>query len=54
MNFVGISKDSLAELETQVHLAVMVGFATPDRPAFELAHSTGKILTGMHKKLSTT
>jgi len=54
MNFIGISRGSLAELETQLQLAVMLGFAAPDHPTFELASSTGKLLTGLHKKLSTT
>ena len=54
LNFIGISRGSLAELETQLQLAVMLGFAASDHPAFELANSTGKLLTGLHKKLSTT
>jgi four helix bundle protein len=54
LNFIGISRGSLAELETQLQLAVMLGFALPDHPAFELANSTGKLLTGLHKELSTT
>lgn len=54
LNFIGILWGSLAELETQVQLAVMLGFAAPDHPAFEMAHSTGKLLTGLHKKMSTT
>ena len=53
LNFVGISRGSLAELETQLQLAVMLGFSAPDHPAFELADSTGKLLTGLHRKLST-
>ena len=54
LNFIGISRGSLAELETQLQLTVMLGFAAPDHPAFELANSTGKLLTGLHKKMSTT
>jgi len=54
LNFIGISQGSLAELETQLQLSVMLGFAAPDHPAFELANSTGKLLTGLHRKLSTT
>src|SRR5690606_35997795 len=54
LNFIGISRGSLAELETQLQLAVMLGFATPDHQAFELANSTGKLLTGLHKKLGRT
>ncbi|TKB74930.1 MAG: four helix bundle protein [Nitrospira sp.] len=54
LQFIGISRGSLAELETQMQLAVMLGFTSPDHPAFELANCTGKLLTGLHKKLSTT
>ena len=54
LNFIGISRGSLAELETQLQLSVMLGFAAPDHPAFELANSTGKLLTGLHRKLGTT
>lgn len=54
LNFIGIVRGSLAELETQLQLVVMLGFAAPGHPAFELASSTGKLLTGLHKKLSTT
>lgn len=34
LDFIGISRGSLAELETQLQLAVMFGFAAPDHPAF--------------------
>ena len=53
LNFVGISRGSLAELQTQMQLSVMLGFAMSDHLAFELADTTGKLLTGLHKKLST-
>lgn len=51
-HFIGISRGSLAELETQMQLAVMLDFATPDHVAFDLADRTGKLLTGLHKKWS--
>ncbi len=54
LNFIGILRSSLAELETQLQLAVMLGFAAPDHPAFEMANSTGNLLTGLHEKFSTT
>ncbi|MDO9053673.1 MAG: four helix bundle protein [Gallionella sp.] len=54
LNFMGIARGSLAELETQLQLAVMLDFITPDYVAFELTERTGKLLTGLHKKLSTT
>lgn len=54
LNFIGIARASLAELETQLQLAVMLGFAAPNHVAFELADHTGKLLTGLHKKLGKT
>jgi len=53
LNFIGISRGSLAALETQLQLATMLGFAAPDHAAFELAGRTGRLLTGLHKKWST-
>ena len=54
VHFIGISRGSLAELETQMQLAVMLGFTTEDHASFNLADRTGKLLTGLHKKMSTT
>ncbi len=54
LHFIGISRGSLAELETQLQLAVMLGFTAAGHSAFELANNTGKLLTGLHKKLKTT
>lgn len=54
LNFIGIARASLAELETQLQLAVMLGFAAPNHVAFEFADRTGKLLTGLHKKLGKT
>lgn len=48
--FIGIARGSLAELETQLQLAVMLNFASLDHVAFELADRAGKLLTGLHKK----
>ena len=53
LHFIGIARGSLAELETQMQLSVMLDFVTPDHAAFELADRTGKLLTGLHKKWST-
>lgn len=39
LSFIGISRGSLAELETQLQLAIMRGFAAPEHPAFELAYA---------------
>ena len=53
LHFIGISRGSLAELETQMQLAVMLGFTIEDHAAFDLADRAGKLLTGLHKKWST-
>ncbi len=53
LQFIGIARGSLAELETQLQLAVMLGFATDDHEAFELADHAGKLLTGLYKKWSS-
>jgi four helix bundle protein len=50
LHFIGISRGSLAELGTQMQLAVMLGLTTADHAAFNLADRTGKLLTGLHKK----
>lgn len=54
LNFIGIARGSLAELETQLQIAVMLEFTLPDHSAFELADRAGKLLTGLHKKLLIT
>ncbi len=53
LHFIGIARGSLAELDTQLQLAVMFDFTKPDHAAFELADRTGKLLTGLQKKWST-
>jgi four helix bundle protein len=53
LHFIGIARGSLAELDTQLQLAVMLDFAPADHPAFELSDRTGKLLTGLHKKWNT-
>jgi four helix bundle protein len=52
LHFIGVARGSLAELETQMHLSVMLGFTTADHAAFDLADRTGKLLTGLYKKWS--
>ena len=41
-------------IETQMQLSVKLGFTTADHAAFDLADRAGKLLTGLHKKMSTT
>jgi hypothetical protein len=42
------------QLETQLQLAAMPEFTLPDHPAFDLSDRTGKLMTGLYKKLSIT
>lgn len=53
LHFIGIARGSLAELDTQLQLSVMLGYTPQDHSAFELTDRTGKLLTGLHKKWST-
>ena len=52
-HFIGMSCDSLAELESQMQLAVMLGLTTLEHPTIDLADRAGKLLTGLHKKWSS-
>ena len=49
LQFIGIARGSLAELETQLQLAIMLGYAPADHSAMRLASRTGKLLTGLYK-----
>ncbi|MGB7651252.1 MAG: four helix bundle protein [Gallionella sp.] len=50
--FIGIARGSLAELDTQLQIAVMLGFLNQEHPAFAISDRVGKLLTGLHKKWS--
>ena len=52
LHFIGVARGSLAELETQMQLAVILGFTTADHAAFDLADRAGKLRTDLHKKWS--
>jgi len=52
LHFIGVARGLLAELETQMQLAVILWFTTADHAAFDLADRTGKLLTGLHEKWS--
>jgi four helix bundle protein len=50
LQFIGIARGSLAELDTQLQIAVMLGFMPAEHGAFQLADKVGKLLTGLHRK----
>ena len=41
LHFIGVARGSLAELETQMQLAVILGFTTTDHAAFDLVDRVG-------------
>ncbi len=47
-----VARGSLAELDTQLKLAVMLGYISTNNIAFDLANRVGKLLTGLHRKWS--
>jgi four helix bundle protein len=49
LQFISIARGSLAELETQLQLSIMLGYAPAENAAMQLADRTGKLLTGLHK-----
>lgn len=52
LQFIGISRGSLAELDTQLKLSVMLGYVAKDSEALILSDRVGRLLTGLHKKWS--
>jgi len=54
VQFMGVARGSLAELETQLQIAVMLEYMPSDHKVFEVADRTGRLLTGLHKKLNQT
>ena len=47
--FLGIANGSLAELQTQLQLAIRLGFTNPDTECFRQASRVGRILTALRK-----
>lgn len=50
--FLSIARGSLAELDTQVKLAVMLGFAPDDRGLDQDIQHVARLLTGLYRKWS--
>jgi len=49
-HFISIARGSLAELDTQVKIAIMLGFLPSDNSLSELSDKVGRLLTGLHRK----
>jgi len=52
LHFLGIARGSLSELDTQIHIAIMLGYIPADHPIIEIADRVGKLLTGFSRKLT--
>jgi four helix bundle protein len=52
LHFIGVTRGSFAEMETQMQFAVILGFTIADHAAFDLADRAEKLLTGLHEKWS--
>jgi four helix bundle protein len=50
-HFLSIARGSLSELNTHVHIAVMLSYLAEDHPLHGLLDCVGKLLTGFSKKL---
>ena len=51
VQFLSIALGSLAELETQLELAVRLGYVRPDNQASSLHQETARLLTGLRRSL---
>ena len=52
LHFLSIARGSLSELDTQIQIAIMLGYIPSEHPINELADRVGKLLTGFSRKLS--
>ena len=54
IHFLGISQGSLREVETQLTIAVRLGYLTADQAegGFKLAAETGRLINGLRNSLS--
>ena len=51
-NFLSIARGSLSELETQLLIAVDLGFFERDNKVFDKMERVSRLITGLHKKLT--
>jgi four helix bundle protein len=50
--YLNIAKGSLSELETQLYIAVELGYIERNHAAFELLEEVSRLLAGLHKSVS--
>lgn len=52
VHFLNIARGSLSELDTQMDIAGMLGYLTTDHAAYEQVNVVGRLLSGLHRKIS--
>ena len=53
LHFIGIARGSLAELDTQIQIARLLGYCQNSEAITENLDRLGRLLTGLHKKWIT-
>src|ERR1700752_3676489 len=51
--FLGIARGSLSELETQLLIAVDLGYLSDEHQAFAALERVSRLVSGLHRKLAT-
>ncbi len=52
LHFLSIARGSLSELDTQIQIAIMLGYIPAEHPITDLADRVSKLLTGFSRKLT--
>lgn len=52
VHFLNIARGSLSELDTQMDIAGMLGYLTTDHAVYEQINIVGRLLSGLHRKIS--
>lgn len=52
VHFLNIARGSLSELDTQLDIACMLKYLSPEHAVFEQINTVGRLLSGLHKKMS--
>ncbi len=51
VRFLAISRGSLSEMETQLLIAVDLGYISPDHGVFSLLEKVSRLISGLHRKM---
>jgi len=51
VRFLSIARGSLSEMETQLLIAVDLGYLPPDHGAFSMMEKVSRLISGLHRKM---